>query len=127
MKAAGEHSPAVWRRAVVIILVAVAVGAGAWLVHQQGKAISSDDATLDAEVVHIASTVGGRISRISVKENSSVRAGEELFQIDPEPLQLAVNQAEADLALARATLATPNHLAPASRSPIKAAIASGPS
>ncbi|MET4578778.1 multidrug transporter subunit MdtN [Ottowia thiooxydans] len=106
MKAAGQHRPIKWRRAVVIVLVASAIGAGAWLLHQKDQMVSSDDATLDAEVVHIASTVGGRISRIAVKENTSVRAGEELFQIDPEPLQLAVNQAEADLALARATLAT---------------------
>lgn len=85
-------------------MVLLAVAAGAWLLQRQ--AVASDDATLDAEVVHIASTVGGRVVRITVKENSAVRAGDELFQIDPEPLQLAVEQTEADLALARAMLAT---------------------
>jgi len=105
MKAAGRAALPRWRRGVVLAVVALAVAAGAWVLHRRGQAIASDDATLDAEVVHIASTVGGRISRIAVQENSAVKAGDELFQIDPEPLQLAVNQAEADLALARASLA----------------------
>lgn len=122
MKAAGQHRPRHWRRAVVIALVAAALGAGAWLLHKKGQMVSSDDATLDAEVVHIASTVGGRISRIAVKENSSVRAGEELFQIDPEPLQLAVNQAEADLALARASLATQQRGVHTQRSAVSQAV-----
>jgi len=106
MKAAGRTSTPRWRRAVVLGVVVLALGAGAWVLHRRGQTVASDDATLDAEVVHIASTVGGRILRIAVQENGTVRAGDELFQIDPEPLQLAVRQAEADLALARASLAT---------------------
>lgn len=106
MKAAGQSPIAPARRGIVIAVVVLALAAGAWVLHRRGQVVSADDATLDAEVVHIASTVGGRIVRIAVRENSAVKAGDELFQIDPEPLQLAVNQAEADLALARASLAT---------------------
>lgn len=105
MRAAGRSTPPRWRKAVVLIVVAAAAGAGAWLLHQRDQVIASEEATLDAEVVHVASTVGGRIVRIAVREHSAVKAGDELFQIDPEPLQLALNQAEADLALARASLA----------------------
>ena len=105
MKAAGRSAPPRGCRAVVIAVVVLALAAGAWVLHQHGQRLVSDDATLDAEVVHIAATVGGRISRIAVQENSAVHAGDELFQIDPVPLQLAVDQATADLALARASLA----------------------
>lgn len=108
MKAAGLTVIPRWRRAAAIGLVLVAVGTGAWVLHLRGKNLKSDDATLDAEVVHVASTVGGRILRISVQDNSSVRAGDELFQLDPEPLELTLRQAEADLALARASLASQN-------------------
>ncbi len=106
MKAAGQNRTPAWRYGLVILIVVLALGAGIWLLRQQAQVVSSDDATLDAEVVHIASTVGGHVIRIAVKENSAVRAGDELFQIDPQPLQLAVDQAEADLALAHALLAT---------------------
>lgn len=104
MKAAGRSRAANWRKAVALAVIAVAVVAGAWALHVRGERIASDDATIDAEVVHVASTVSGRIVRIAVQENSSVRTGDLLFQIDPVPLQLVVNQAEAELALARASL-----------------------
>ncbi len=54
--------------------------------------------------MHIAALVGGRIVTIAVTENAHVAKGDLLFQIDPVPYQLSVAQAEADLALAEATL-----------------------
>jgi membrane fusion protein, multidrug efflux system len=52
--------------------------------------------------VHVAAAVGGRIFAIDVHENSAVRRGDILFQIDPVPYQLAVLQAQADLSVAEA-------------------------
>jgi multidrug efflux system membrane fusion protein len=57
-------------------------------------------------VVHVAAAVGGRIIEIGVRENSPVRRGDVLFQIDPLPYELLVSQAQADLALAEAQLDT---------------------
>src|SRR5690348_1673471 len=65
---------------------------------------SSSDASIDADVVHVAAAVGGRIIEIRVRENSSVHRGDVLFQIDPLPYQLVVSQAQADLAVAEAQL-----------------------
>ena len=67
---------------------------------------SSSDASIDADVVHVAAAVGGRIIEIRVRENSAVHRGDVLFQIDPVPYQLIVSQAQADLALAEAQLDT---------------------
>ncbi len=67
---------------------------------------STDDATIDADIVHIAPLVGGRIQQLSTREGATVKRGEVLFQIDPFPYQAAVTQAEADLALATAGLGT---------------------
>lgn len=64
----------------------------------------SQEAVLTADVVHIASTVSGRISEMPVNENAAVRKGDVLFRIDPAPYQLAVNQAAGDLAIAEAAL-----------------------
>jgi len=63
---------------------------------------SSSDASIDADVVHVAAAVGGRILEIRVHENSAVHRGDVLFQIDPVPYQLLVAQASADLAVAEA-------------------------
>jgi multidrug efflux system membrane fusion protein len=88
----------------VVILLAVAVGWFAW--HRSVLFPSTDDATIDADTVHVAAEVSGRIIDIPVAENMSVQKGTILFRIDPLPYQLAVDQTRSDLALADAQLAT---------------------
>jgi multidrug efflux system membrane fusion protein len=91
---------------VSLLIVTVAVSAGLFVNHRRQVAPSTDDATIDADVVHVASTVSGKIIDIPVAENMRVTRGALLFQIDPEPYQLAVDQAQADLDLAQAALGT---------------------
>ncbi len=87
-----------------IVLIAVVAVAAIYALGRSRPA--TDDAAIDAEVVHVAAEVGGRIVKISVRENMRVKKGDVLFQIDPEPYRLAVAQVEADLAIAEAELAT---------------------
>jgi multidrug efflux system membrane fusion protein len=56
--------------------------------------------------VHVAAAVGGRIIELPVVENMRVAEGSLLFQIDPLPYRLAVEQAAADLNIAEAQLET---------------------
>jgi membrane fusion protein, multidrug efflux system len=86
----------------IAVAVVVALLTASWV---RGHP-SSSDASIDADVVHVAPEVGGRIIEIRVRENSRVRRGEVLFRIDPLPYQLLVAQAQADLALAEAQLDT---------------------
>ncbi|WP_018698426.1 multidrug transporter subunit MdtN [Amorphus coralli] len=65
----------------------------------------SQEAVLTASLVHISSTVAGRVVELPVSDNAAVKKGDILFRIDPNPYQLAVNQAAADLAIAEAALA----------------------
>ena len=88
--------------AIIALAVVVAVRSASWT----SRHPSSSDASIDADVVHVAAAVGGRIIEIPVRENSSVRRGDLLFQIDPLPFQLLVSQAQADLAVAEAQLDT---------------------
>ncbi|MEM5431273.1 multidrug transporter subunit MdtN [Cupriavidus oxalaticus] len=90
--------------ALAIVLAAVLLSVYAW--QRTLRFPSSDDASLDADLVHIASPVGGRIARIHVVENQQVDKGAVLFELDPVPYQLAVAQARADLELAQAMLGT---------------------
>lgn len=86
----------------IALAVAIALLAASWV---RGHP-SSSDASIDADVVHVAAAVGGRIIQIPVRENSPVHRGDLLFQIDPLPYQLQVSQAQADLAVAEAQLDT---------------------
>ncbi len=71
---------------------------------------STDDATIDADIVHVAPAVGGKIIKLAVRENAQVHKGDLLFQIDPLPYRLAFEQATANLDIARAALETQNRV-----------------
>jgi membrane fusion protein, multidrug efflux system len=87
---------------VIALAVVVALMAASWVRRHP----SSSDASIDADVVHVAAAVGGRILEIPVRLNSAVHRGNLLFQIDPLPYQLVVSQAQADLAVAEGQLDT---------------------
>lgn len=65
----------------------------------------SDVAEIEAPIVHISSSVPGRIIAIEVANNARVHKGDVLFRIDPEPYQLRLNQAQAELRAAQSELA----------------------
>src|SRR5262245_41034797 len=65
----------------------------------------TDDAFLLADVANIAPDVSGRIISLKVHDNQSVHAGDVLVEIDPEPYQLKLDAAKAQLAQATSTLA----------------------
>ena len=106
MKMAGLHKPALrgYLIALAIILIGVAVAVYAYV--HTSRYPSTDDATIDADVVHVATPVGGRIVKLVVSENQLVRKGDLLFEIDPVPYRLSVAQAQADVELAQASLDT---------------------
>lgn len=53
----------------------------------------TDDAYLQAYIVNMAPEVSGRIIELNVRDNQKVQRGDLLFQIDPEPYRLRVEQA----------------------------------
>lgn len=116
MKAAGRTRRGLLAAAISLVIVALGVGALVYALRWRAAFPSTDDASIDADVVHVASPVGGRIVAIPVTENSYVRKGDLLFQIDPEPYRLTVAQTQADLALARAQLATQTRFVSTQRS-----------
>lgn len=116
MKAAGVHPPPLKGKLIAAALVLLAVGMAIYAAAWSGKHPSSTDASIDADVIHVAAAVGGRVIEIGVHENSVVKRDQVLFQIDPLPYQLIVNQAQADLALARAQLETQRRFVSTQRS-----------
>jgi multidrug efflux system membrane fusion protein len=65
----------------------------------------TDDAYLQAYLVHMAPDVSGRIVELDVRDNQQVHKGDVLFRIDPEPYRMQVDQARAAVAGLEATLA----------------------
>jgi membrane fusion protein, multidrug efflux system len=63
--------------------------------------VSTDDAFVRAAKVTVNARVAGQAVEIAVHDNEHVRQGQILFRIDPEPYQIAVDQAEARLGSAR--------------------------
>jgi membrane fusion protein, multidrug efflux system len=55
----------------------------------------TDDAYLQADIVHMAPDVSGRIIELDVQDNQTVHRGDVLFRIDPVPFRLRVEQAQA--------------------------------
>ncbi len=86
--------------AIITTGVVLLLAAGYGFMRYQALYPSTDDAYVQANIVNIAAQVTGPVSHIAVTNHQFVSAGQPLFDIDPTPFQLAVNKAQAQLALA---------------------------
>lgn len=83
--------------AALVALAAVGIGLALYWRHSSLHP-STDDAYIQADVVRIAPRVGGRVIQVPVVHYQHVHKGDLLVQIDPEPFQVALAQAQAQLA-----------------------------
>lgn len=60
----------------------------------------TSQARVETFLTQVAPEVAGDVLEVSVRDNSPVRKGQLLFRIDPEPYQVAVRSAEANLSVA---------------------------
>ena len=60
----------------------------------------TSQARVETFLTQIASEVSGDVLEVGTKDNSPVRKGQLLFRIDPEPYQVAIRSAEANLSVA---------------------------
>jgi membrane fusion protein, multidrug efflux system len=94
------------RRKLFIVgaLLALAAGVfGARAVLAQGKE-TTDDAQIDADVVAVAPEVGGRVTKLLVRDNQAVKRGDVLLELDPAEYLAQQAAARADVATANAEL-----------------------
>ena len=82
----------------VPLLIAL-VGGYFWLTG--GKSVSTDNAYVKQDITSISTQVSGPVIEVAVREGQHVRRGDVLFRIDPAPLQVALMNAQAQLATAR--------------------------
>jgi multidrug efflux system membrane fusion protein len=112
IKGRHKHKPLGVAIAVLVVLLAAA----SWGWTSLTTKLSTDNASIDCEVVHIAALVGGRITELPIQENELVHKGDLLFRIDPVPYQINVATAEANLDVARAAVGSKRRLVATQRS-----------
>jgi membrane fusion protein (multidrug efflux system) len=66
-----------------------------------GRYVTTDDAYVGAQKVLITPDISGKIEKVVVREGQRVNEGDTLFEIDPVPFRLALQQAQANLATAK--------------------------
>lgn len=91
------------RKFVVILVIALlVVGAGLFYWHSTFTE-STDDAQVDGDLYQVSSRVTGQVIKVYVEDNQRVDAGQLLAEIDPRDYQVALEQAQANLASAQAS------------------------
>jgi membrane fusion protein (multidrug efflux system) len=83
----------------LVLLIAAGVGIYYWL--QSRDFETTDDAQVEAHLSSVSSRVDGAITGVYVDDNQIVKAGDALVDLDPRDFQVAVDQARAQVALAR--------------------------
>lgn len=100
--------PSRGKRAIAIVLtliVVIAVIIAVWLYNRHlDLNIQSEDAAFEADVIHVAALVPGKLIELPIEDAQKVKKGDLLMRIDPSTYELRVQQAQAQLALAQATL-----------------------
>jgi membrane fusion protein (multidrug efflux system) len=86
-------------------IVVVGLGVAGWWFLVGRYYVSTDDAYVQASTAQITPRVDGTLSSVPARDTDHVHQGEILATIDPADAQLAVQQAQANLLLARQRVA----------------------
>jgi membrane fusion protein (multidrug efflux system) len=89
------------RRPLLILFPVLLAAVGTAYYLAEAPYVSTDDAFVRAAKESINARVAGQVVEVAIKDNQRVQKGQLLFRIDPEPYQIAVDQAEARLGSAR--------------------------
>lgn len=84
---------------VAIPAAAIVIGIAFYL--HGGRYVTTENAYVKADIAQVSADVAGRVVELNVQDHAPVTAGQVLIRLDPEPYQLALTKAEADLQLAR--------------------------
>lgn len=89
------------RRSLMLFGPLVVLVVGGYFYVTGGRYVSTDDAYIQSARVSVSADVAGRVVEVKVEDNQSVKKGDLLFRLDPQPFEIAVQEAEAKLSSAR--------------------------
>jgi membrane fusion protein (multidrug efflux system) len=87
----------------LVVLPLVALVGGVTFYLNGGRYVTTDDAYVGAQKILITPDISGKIEKVVVREGQQVNEGDVLFEFDPVPFRLAVQQARANLDQTRTT------------------------
>jgi membrane fusion protein (multidrug efflux system) len=91
-----------WIRTVLMLIVpALLLIGGVYYYLTSGGSVSTDDAQVKQDIVSVSPQVSGQVVEVLVRNGAHVHRGDVLFRIDPQPFQVALEQAQAQLAAAQ--------------------------
>jgi membrane fusion protein (multidrug efflux system) len=90
------------RRLIIIAVVAVLVIGAALFYWRSTFTEDTDDAQVNGNLYQVSSRVSGQVIHVDVEEQQFVHAGDPIAEIDPKDSQVALEQAQANLANAEA-------------------------
>jgi membrane fusion protein, multidrug efflux system len=100
------------RRGIIIVVIAIlVVGAVAFWWHATFTE-DTDDAQINGHLIQVSSRIGGQVQKVYVDENQLVKKGDLIAELDPRDYQVAVENAKAVLASAKANAAAANVAVP---------------
>jgi len=112
----GKYSPTARRKRrrtlIIVIGVMVLVVAGLLLWRYLSSYESTDDAQADVHLYPVSARISGYVIAVNVNDNQWVQKGDALVEIDPTDYQVALAQAQANLANAEATARSLNITVP---------------
>jgi RND family efflux transporter MFP subunit len=93
------------RNIATVLIVVLAVLVAIWMWNHYERSPWTRDGRVRADVVRVTPDIGGLVTAVNVRDNQRVKAGDLLFVIDRPRYALALDQADAAIASAKATLA----------------------
>lgn len=113
------------RRRWIVMFVVAAIAASALSYWWHARRFEeTDDAQVDGTISNVSPRVSGNVLTTNVVENQVVKAGALLAEIDPTDLQIAVDQARAQVAEAQAQLEAEDPSVPITLAANQSALAS---
>jgi membrane fusion protein (multidrug efflux system) len=89
-------------RVLLLVFVPLAAAlAGMYWYATGGRLVETDNAYVKANIVNVTAAVAGRTIEVPVRDNQPVEKGTLLFRLDPEPFEIAVARAKAQMEVVR--------------------------
>jgi len=86
------------RRVLMVWGVAVFVSIAGVFYLMGGRYVTSDDSYVHANKLMVSTDVSGLVRSVNVREGQQVKKGDVLFTLDPKPFEIALENAQANLA-----------------------------
>ena len=96
------------RRGIIVVVLVILVVVAAALWWHSTFTEDTDDAQVNGHLIQVSSRISGQVIKVDVEENQVVKAGDTIAELDPKDFDVAVENAQAALAIAQANAAAAN-------------------